>query len=277
MSTTRVTVFPDDIGGGSDIGRVRSENQDHFLIADLRRQLTVRASDLGDLYPDELFGHQEGRLLVVADGMGGMSDGELASRMAVRAAASYVLDMVHWFLKLSPGEEDHFESELSAALENIDRKIWTLGHDQRIQLGTTVTMAYVLWPQVYIVHAGDSRCYLHRSGILQQLTTDHTVAQQLIDMGQLQPNHPNLRRWHHVLWNCAGGDKRVQPEVVRCNLQVGDQLLLCSDGLTNMITDSQLADILAGEGSSQKTVDRLIAAANHAGGRDNITAVVASF
>ncbi len=174
-----------DVSGASDIGQKRTENQDHFLVANLRRQLIVEQTDVADKRQAELFGCQEGKLLVVADGMGGVIGGEEASRTAVEACARYVLDMMQWFLKLSPDDEQDFEVELSECLKAVQRKIWANGELEVRRMGTTVTMAYLLWPRMFVVHAGDSRCYLMRDGKLKQLTTDHTIAQQLVDSGGL--------------------------------------------------------------------------------------------
>lgn len=264
-----------DIFGASDIGKQRSENQDHFLVADLRRQLLVRQTDIPQTQHELLFGCQEGNLLVVADGMGGHEDGEVASRTAVESAAHYVLDMMHWFLKLSPGDEQDFEDELADCLKAIQRKIWAGGDSTNQRMGTTVTMAYLLWPRMFVVHAGDSRCYLHRAGILRRLTTDHTIAQQLIDSGRLMCDEAFLAKWRHVLWNCVGGsDRLVRPEVVRADLEEGDVVLLCSDGLTGMIDDAQIAAIISAATTSQVATQQLIEAANRAGGTDNISAIV---
>ncbi len=264
-----------DIFGASDIGRERSENQDHFLVADLRRQLLVRQTDIPQAQHELLFGCQEGNLLVVADGMGGHQDGEVASRTAVESAAHYVLDMMHWFLKLSPGDEQQFEDELADCLKSIQRKIWAGGEAASQRMGTTVTMAYLLWPRMFVVHAGDSRCYLHRAGTLRRLTTDHTIAQQLIDSGAPVADEAYLAKWRHVLWNCVGGnDRQVRPEVVRSELEEGDVVLLCSDGLTNMLEDAEIAAILSTAATSQAATVELIQAANRAGGEDNISAIV---
>ena len=153
-----------DIAGLSDVGRKRSENQDHFLTADLRRQLVIRETDVPRRENSEMFGRQEGSLLVVADGMGGHRDGEIASRTAVEAAARYVLDMMHWFLKLSVDEEQDFVDELSDSLKSIQNKIYSKADTSDRRMGTTVTMAYILFPQMYVIHAGDSRCYMLRAG-----------------------------------------------------------------------------------------------------------------
>ncbi|MEO8269753.1 MAG: protein phosphatase 2C domain-containing protein [Aureliella sp.] len=262
------------ISGASDIGKQRFENQDHFLVASLRRQLVVEQTDVSQSLHDELFGCQEGKLLVVADGMGGHSGGEIASRTAIEASARYVLDMMQWFLKLSPNNEQEFENELSDCLTTIQEQIWVRGGKHERQMGTTVTMAYLLWPRMFVIHAGDSRCYLLRDNELIQLTTDHTIAQQLIDSGGLAADDAAVAHWRHVLWNCVGGDRQVRPEALRCPLKPNDIVILCSDGLTGMIDDSQIVSIVKSSNTSKQATARLIDAANSAGGHDNVTAIV---
>ncbi len=268
-----------DVFGASDIGRKRSENQDHFLVGELRRQLIVHQTDVPETRTSSLVGCQEGRLLVVADGMGGHHGGEQASRTAVEASARYVLDMMQWFLKLSIDDEQDFKEELANCLTQVQKKIWSVsvgpcGQSER-SMGTTVTMAYVLWPRMFIVHAGDSRCYLLRDGALRQMTTDHTIAQQLIDSGGMLADDPALTNWRHVLWNCVGGGReKVHPEVIRSHLQVGDVLILCSDGLTGMVDDAQITSIVSSSTSAEDATKKLIQAANDAGGCDNISAIV---
>ncbi|OYP31001.1 PP2C family protein-serine/threonine phosphatase [Rhodopirellula sp. MGV] len=264
------------IAGRSDVGKKRSENQDHYLIADLRRQLTIRDTDVDHSdCGNELFGCQEGHLLVVADGMGGHADGEKASRIAVEASARYVLDMMHWFLKLTVSEEDDFVDELSQCLIAIQEKLWSESTDGIRTMGTTVTMAYILPPKMYVVHAGDSRCYLIRDKEIQQLTTDHTIAQQMITDGGFEKDDPSLRHWRHVLWNCVGAsDKLVRPEAIRTELKAGDRVLLCSDGLSGVLNDETILETVLEAGSCEQASEMLINRANEAGGPDNITAVI---
>lgn len=264
-----------DIFGASDIGKKREENQDHFMVADLRRQLTVRQTDIPEKQNAELFGCQQGSLMVVADGMGGHQGGEHASHTAVEASAKYVLDMMQWFLKLSADDEQEFLDELSDCLKSVQKKLWSSGGPGGRRMGTTVTMAYLLWPRMFVVHAGDSRCYLLRDGQFRQLTTDHTIAQQLIDSGGMSPDDDAVKNWRHVLWNCVGGgDQQVRPEAVRCSLQHDDVLVLCSDGLTGMLDDETIRLIISSADSSEQAVRRLIDEANRAGGEDNISAIV---
>ncbi len=264
-----------DIFGASDIGQRRSENQDHFLVGELRRQLIIHQTDVPESETSPLFGCHEGRLLVVADGMGGHHGGEQASRTAVEASARYVLDMMQWFLKLSVDNEHDFEDELSNCLTSVQKQIWSQSGDTDRRMGTTVTMAYLLPPRMFIVHAGDSRCYLLRDGELKQLTTDHTIAQQLIDSGGMHADDPALKNWRHVLWNCVGGgSETVRPEVSRCRLQQGDTIILCSDGLTGMLDDSKITSIILNAETSQSAAGELIDAANSFGGHDNISVIV---
>ncbi|MCC9599602.1 protein phosphatase 2C domain-containing protein [Stieleria sp. JC731] len=264
------------VAGRSDVGKKRRENQDHYLIADLRRQLTIRATDVNHSEcGNELFGCQEGHLLVVADGMGGHADGEKASRIAVEAAARYVLDMMQWFLKLTASDEDDFVEELSHCLVSIQQKLWSQSNDGSRSMGTTVTMAYVIPPKMYVVHAGDSRCYLIRDNEIRQLTTDHTIAQQMISDGGFEKDDPSLNHWRHVLWNCVGaGGNIVRPEAVRTQLSEGDRILLCSDGLSGVLDDETLLDVVANSPDCDQATEKLIQMANEAGGPDNITAVV---
>ncbi|WP_153555752.1 PP2C family protein-serine/threonine phosphatase [Roseimaritima sediminicola] len=267
-----------DVAGRSDIGRRRAENQDHFLIADLHRQLEVVQTDIPLEKCNELYGNCLGRLMVIADGMGGHADGALASGTAVRACARYVLDMTNWFLKLSSSNEDDFKRELEDSLAVVQQSLYdrAVPHDR--QMGTTVTMAYVVWPRLYVVHAGDSRCYLFRDNQLVQLTTDHTLAQKLLEDRAITPEEAATSRWRHVLWNCVGGSReQVETEVSKIVLAPRDKLLLCSDGLSGMLDDKQLSEALREEASSGKTVDRLIEAANQAGGTDNISVIVAAY
>ncbi|HJT76940.1 MAG TPA: hypothetical protein VJ739_07025, partial [Gemmataceae bacterium] len=131
---------------------------------------------------------------------------------------------------------------------------------------------------LYVVHVGDSRCYLLRGGRLEQVTRDHTIAQQLVERGTLTPEQAEESRWSHILWNClGGGSHELKPEVYKASLRLGDSLLLCSDGLSKVVDDARIRDLLGQSLAAEETCRRLVAAANAAGGPDNITVVVAHF
>jgi protein phosphatase len=265
--------------GVSDCGRVREANQDQFLIAQLTKSMLVSATTLE--LEQRLFGNIQGEVLLVADGMGGHLAGERASRIAIGHLVRRLLNSVHWFFQ---GDDDDQEKE-AAFIENL-RALLQDAHarilresaqnaDQR-GMGTTLTMAHLAWPRMYVVHAGDSRCYLIRDGNAEQLTTDHTLARQMVESGGLKPEEEAGSKWSNVLWNVLGGHANgdLIAEVRRVDLQKGDVVVLCSDGLHRYIDERQLAHIVTQSDSPEAACRRLIAMANHAGGEDNVTVVV---
>jgi protein phosphatase len=227
-----------------------------------------------------LFGGSEGLLLLVADGMGGHLAGKQASAIAIRTLEHYLLNTMPWCFRLQGNEADDCTEDLKTAMEACHRSVEAAAeaNAERRGMGTTLTMAYVVWPRLYVVHVGDSRCYLFRPPRLERVTTDHTLAQQLVERGALDARDAAGSRWSHVLWNCIGGNSpQPRPEVYKATLHVGDVLLLCTDGLTRKLRDEQLVEMLSRAGSAEETCRRLVTAANEAGGQDNITAVVARF
>jgi PPM family protein phosphatase len=145
-------------------------------------------------------------------------------------------------------------------------------------MGTTVTLAYSFGSRLFLVHVGDSRCYLFRARQLHRLTHDHTLVEEMIDRGELQPEEAAHHRLRHVITNVVGGhEPGVHVECHRLDLEPDDALLLCSDGLTEMIPDTRIAAVLEAEHEPRTACQRLVAEANDLGGRDNITIIVARF
>jgi PPM family protein phosphatase len=271
-----------DCAGATDRGRVRESNEDHFLVADLIKSVTVRETSLpvGDYMRQ--FAGLPGKLLVVADGMGGHAGGRRASSLAIETLAKYVLNTMHWFFRLQENREDDLVEELKAALFECQAAIGAAAATEagRERMGTTLTLAYVLWPRAYVIHAGDSRCYLHRGGRLRRVTRDHTMAQKLVDEGVWTKEEAAESKWNHVLWSCINNKPdSLHPDVHRFHLEAGDSLLLCTDGLTRHVTDDGIAAELARvpQTAAADVVKRLVAAANEAGGADNITVVAGHF
>ncbi len=267
-----------DAAGATDVGRARPVNEDAFLIATLQRTIVVR--DASPAASGWFSGQPAGTLLVVADGMGGQGGGDVASRVGVDTVVTYLLNCMPWKTPpASAGAQRHslpgIREGLSSALVAGDETVKSEGARAGVpHMGTTLTMAFVLWPVMYVAHVGDTRCYLLRAGKLQRLTTDHTVAQQMEEVSK-QPLDAGSHL-HHVLWNCLGGsDELPRPEVSRVELALGDKLLLCSDGLTKQLDDARIASVLSGGGACAALATRLVELANQAGGGDNITAVVA--
>jgi protein phosphatase len=269
-----------DTCGRSDIGNKRKLNEDRFLIADLSKSLRVHQTNLGHDDQTRLFGQSQGQLFVVADGVGGHAAGERASTVAVDGVIMYTLDCMRWFFRLADEPEDDCLEDLKSVLEHSQARILAEADviGGRRGMGTTVTAAYVAWPRLYVVHVGDSRGYLFRGTKLRQITRDHTVAQQLVDNGRLDPHKAEESRWSHILWNVVGGDsQQLSPEVYKARLNVGDTLLLCSDGLTKHVSDLEIATLLADSPSAEDACRQLVDEANRSGGSDNITVVVARF
>lgn len=269
----------EDSRGLTDRGKVRESNQDQFLIADLAKSMLVHQTSLAIEDHQRLFGASQGRLLVVADGMGGHAGGERASTIAVNSLAQHVLNTLPWFLGLQRNQEDDLEEELKAALRRCQRNI-EAEESKRAELrgmGTTLTMAYVIWPRLYVVHAGDSRGYLFRGTELHRITKDHTMAQALVDRGAMSPEEAEASRFSHILSNCiGGGTPDLSPAVYKATLQDGDTILLATDGLTKLVSDEDIAKVLAREADAGAKCEALVQAALEAGGTDNITVVVST-
>ena len=153
-----------DCYGLTDVGQVREVNEDQFLIADLSKSMLVHQTSLGHEDHTRLFGGSQGQLLLVADGMGGQAAGQQASAIAVQTLERYVLNAMPWFFRLQESLEDDHRDELKVALEACQRGIEAAAEASpaRRGMGTTLTMAYVVWPRLYVVHVGTSRCYLFR-------------------------------------------------------------------------------------------------------------------
>ena len=264
--------------GLTDRGKTRSTNEDQFLIGELARTLWVRQTSL--LQPETLYGRNRGHVFLVADGMGGHQAGEVASELTVRTVEAFVLHLLHRFSNIELADEQGVVADLQAALEHADARIFeeTAHHPQLAGMGTTLTLALVSAWKLFVMHAGDSRCYLYRGGRLRQLTEDHTLVGELARRGVLSPEEVRHHRLRHVVTNVlGGGEAGVRVDVHRADLEPGDVLLLCSDGLTEMLDDNCIAAVLAAEGEPQRACERLVAEANEAGGRDNITVIVARF
>jgi serine/threonine protein phosphatase PrpC len=268
-----------DCSGLTDAGRVRDGNDDQYLIASLSKSMQVHQTSLDLDEQTRLFGASQGKLLLVADGVGGgPAGGRRASTLAVNSLTTYLLNTMDWFFRLRQDREDEFLGELKAALEYCQDRIRAEAEriPERRGMGTTLTLAYLAWPRLYVVHAGDSRCYLLRGGRLRQLTRDHALGGE--PLGRDAPEENGGPAWGRVLWNVVGGSSdELTVEVYRAELTLGDTLLLCTDGLTKQVPDAQIARLLSAEVPSAETCRHLVDAANSAGGADNVTVVVAHF
>jgi serine/threonine protein phosphatase PrpC len=264
--------------GITDKGRVRASNEDQFLIAELTKTMRVWHTSLPE--PKAQFGDQRGHLFLVADGMGGHRAGEHASALAVIAIEQFTLNTFKWFFHSEGPEAQKVLTQFQTALRHADESLLeeAAEHPELSGMGTTLTMAFHLDEQLCIVHVGDSRAYMFVDDQLEQITHDHTLMAEMIRRGELRPEQVAQHRLRHVITNVVGGNEAgVEVEGHALEVHAGDRLLLCSDGLTEMLTDEAIAATLRVEPDPNAACTKLVAQANEAGGRDNITVLIVRF
>jgi protein phosphatase len=223
-------------GVATDTGRVRDHNEDSFIV--------------------------EPPLYAIADGMGGANAGEVASQLA--------LETIGEMQRTGTGTLD---DEVREANRIVFERA---GEDTKLAgMGTTVTAALASAEALHLAHVGDSRAYLRRAGSLRQLTNDHTLVDRMVQAGEISRDEADVHPHRNVLVRALGTEPKVDVEAMDLGLLEGDQVLICSDGLTDMVTENQITAILdIAQGAPQDAADRLVRAANRAGGIDNITAIV---
>jgi PPM family protein phosphatase len=264
--------------GLTDPGRVRPSNEDQFLIAELTKSMKVLHTSLPQ--PKTQRSDERGYLFIVADGMGGHRAGEQASAMAVESIEAFALNTLSWFFLLQGGEEHNVLKEFQAALQQADAQVCreAAQHRELAGMGTTLTIAYSVGSRLFVAHVGDSRCYLLHGGEFQRVTHDHTLVAEMISRGALQPEDAAHHRLRHIITNVVGGhDLGVKVECHRLELEADDMLLLCSDGLTEMVADERIAAVLQAHRDPREACERLVAEANENGGKDNVTVIAARF
>ena len=266
-----------DAAGLSDPGRLRQVNQDSFLIARVGRSMDTLATTLPATDVPERF-REIGYALIVADGMGGAAAGEVASRLAIRTLLDIVLDVPEWVLRV---DDDAAERLLERTADYYHRVDEVLGQhglaDPKLDgMGTTMTMLFSLGPDAFVAHVGDSRAYLLRRGRLQQLTRDHTHVQRLVDAGTITRQEAETHALRHVLTNVLGGvDRTVEVDLERFALAEDDRLLLCSDGLSEVVRDAEIAAELERHAEPAQACRALLDLALERGAPDNVTVLVA--
>jgi serine/threonine protein phosphatase PrpC len=236
MSTTILTLVA---AAATDVGRVRRGNEDAYLVAP--------------------------PVYAIADGMGGHRGGAVAAQLAVRILASHAADLAS-----ADGEA------LAEALAAANRAIVLAAEEDDALRGmaTTCTAALVRGRVARIAHVGDSRAYLLHEGRLEQLTDDHSVVAQLVREGHLSPQDAAVHPGRSVIFRALGTGPDLEVDMVEVVLDADDRLLLCSDGLTGMLDDAEIAAILREVGDTGQAVEALVAGANAAGGVDNVTVVL---
>ena len=247
------------VGWATDVGEVRRHNEDAALV--------VTAAHDGDGVI-QTFG-----LLVLADGMGGHRSGEVASSLAVRVTAHHV---VHQFYlpTLTSQEHDTHQPALNEVLVDAVRAANSAVAGQVSGGGTTLTCALILGSRAYIAHVGDSRAYVVTEEGLDQITHDHSLVDRLVELGQLTHDEAASHPQKNVLYRAVGQSGVLEVDTYVRTILDGQRLLLCSDGLWGMVSEAEIVDIVMASSSPQAACKSLVAAANRAGGRDNITAIM---
>lgn len=222
-------------------------------------------TDRGQLRPNNQDGYRvQGRLVAVADGMGGHQAGEVASAAALEALATY------------PLQGDDPGSALLAAVREANRQVYTLSltRPDYAGMGTTLTAAHLAGGRWWIAHVGDSRAYLYRRGRLRQVTRDHSVVAELVALGHLRADEAQTHPQRHLLTRALGLEATLEVDLYSLEAWPGDRLLLCTDGLSGVVSDATLREVLATEASPEQQATRLAGKALERGAPDNVTVVV---
>jgi len=265
-----------DLFGLTHPGRVRQENQDHFLLCTVHPQVIIHGTSLPATDGLALRGERLATIMLVADGVGGSAAGSRASRIATEAVTQYVATALRCYHTAgSPNENEFTDALRAAAIEAHDvvraEAVAELGGRQ---MATTLSLGIAVWPWLYVLQVGDSRCYVYQDGVLRQVTKDQTVAQGLADEGVLKPEQVKSSPLKHVLASAIGASAAV-PEVSRVNIaKRGSVILVCTDGLTKHVSDDEIAQRLSAMESSEQVCHELLELALERGGSDNITLVV---
>ncbi|HEV8124742.1 MAG TPA: protein phosphatase 2C domain-containing protein [Gemmatimonadales bacterium] len=261
-----------DLFGLTHPGKVRKENQDHFLVATIHPQAVVQGTSLPDVEHLPLRGGRLATMLLVADGVGSGAGGE-ASQLAAEVITGYVTTTLRCYHTAgSSSDKQFYEALTEAALE---AHTAVLTQAQGDKMATTLTLGVAVWPWLYTVQVGDSRCYVwnEKKG-LQQVTRDQTVAQELVDRGALPRDSLPKSPLSHVLASAIGGHE-AKPVVSRTEIPRGCVVVLCSDGLTKHVSNKEIEQQVSQSETSEQLCRTLLDLALERGGSDNITVLVA--
>ena len=276
--SSRVSV---DLYGISDRGYARTRNEDHFLIVRAGRAVETVLTNLTDheTMPGELF-EETAYGLIVADGVGGEAAGEIASRQAIYTLLSLALHTPDWQFRWGPKERNTVMYRMQDRFRRVNATLLRDAAANASQAGmcTTMTAAVSLGNDLVIGHIGDSRAYLLHGGKLVRLTRDHTVGARLVEDGTHRPSDPLVLELRGLLLQALGSrEGECNPEVADYELSDGDQLLLCTDGLTDMVGDVAIELVMTRADSAKSACQNLVDLALKNGGRDNVTVVVARY
>ena len=242
-----------EVFGLSDVGCIRELNEDCYCIC-----------GFGD--------NSERGFCILADGMGGHNAGEVASQNAVKLIAEEMNRLLESGEKEIPGQ-------LSRAVSAANTGVYTMASENPIHrgMGTTVVTAFIDDGTAYVANVGDSRAYAVRDDEIVQITTDHSVVSELVMRGTITKEEARLHPQKNIITRAVGTDKSVRTDIFEYNYSPGDVMIICSDGLSTMLDDSRILEIIKSKKTSEDTVNSWIAAAKDEGGLDNITVICIRF
>lgn len=266
-----------DLFGITHKGNVRADNQDQFLIATVHPQLVVHGTSLPNIDNLPLRGTRLATIMLLADGVGGAADGSEAARVATETVTRYVSSTLRSYHAAGTASDEEFLTALKAAAFEAHAAVLAesaLRSDHR-QMATTLTVGFAVWPWLYVVQVGDSRCYFFSDGELRQITHDQTVAQALVDKGIMPADRLERSPLKHVLSSAIGAEEAV-PEVTCVDVsERASMIIICSDGLTKHVTDAEIEERVRRMTSSEQVARELLELALARGGSDNITIIAA--
>jgi protein phosphatase len=263
-----------DVYGLTHTGKVRAENQDHFLLSSIHKHVQVIGTSLSERQLRPFGDERVAFLAMVADGVGGGEGGEEASATALQNALEYVVGGMDCYYR-SDANEQAFIAELQNTAEACHRAVIARAREEGVEgtMATTLTLWFGVWPWYYLLQVGDSRYYLWREGVLTQVSRDQTIAEELVQKGVFTRAIASRSQFAHVLSSSIGGEQTM-PVVTRLRADWNNVHLLCSDGLTKHVSDEQIAHRLANMTTARETAELLLQDALDGGGTDNITIIL---
>jgi protein phosphatase len=276
-SSSLVTV---ELAALTDPGKMRSNNEDHYFAGRFQRSMRTLSTNMPrgampETYDETVYA------MLVADGVGGSAAGEIASQTAIQALVDLILETPDWIMLLDDQLADDVLRRMERRFQRVrDTLVAKANADPSLHgMGTTMTVAGTVGHELLTAHVGDSRAYVYRkNGRLERLTRDQTMAQSLADSGAIRQEEVETSPYRNVLTSAlATRGAFVQVELKRSRLDDGDQLLMCSDGLTDMVTDDVIASVLKDSRTAAQACRRLVDYALEAGGRDNVTVVLGRY
>jgi protein phosphatase len=268
-----------DLAAVTHPGLVRSRNEDAYLAIRVYRALEMLQTNLPHgCIPAEA--REGGYGMLVADGVGGSTAGDVASRLAACTLIRLALDTPDWIMKVGEREGDELLERLAGRYRDVDTALKEAGtvDPELAGMCTTMTVAFNVGRDLFVGHVGDSRAYLCRGDDLHQLTRDHTYAQDLVNLGVIEPAQVVSHKFRHVLTRVVGElGRSVEADVQQVRLSDGDQVLLCTDGLTEMVDDVSIGQILRVAGTAKEACQSLVDLALANGGKDNVTVVLTRY